>query len=136
MSEISFQAVQFFPRFIAFIALLAGTWLTAKFAKYLFLRATCGLRSRQGRGAKATKILAAVTFWSVFVVMMPFLMNIAGFSTQGIYKVQNLLAQIFANWPLMMVLSLVAAGVGYLVRGIPRFYVQVKSSIGPSQRGA
>jgi len=134
MSEISFQAVQFLPRFVSFVALIAMTWLIARFAKYLVLRAARECQTDMGIRSMLTKIFANAAFWFVVVVMLPFIINVTGYSAQWLYQVQQFLAQIFINWPLWMVLSLVVAGIAYLVRNVPRFYVQVKGSFETSNR--
>jgi len=133
MSEISFQAVQFIPRFVSVIALLALTWLVARFAKYLVLRATCECRTQTGPREKIANILANVAFWAVFLIMLPFVIDMAGFNASWLYTLQNFQAQVFVNWPVWMVLSLLLAGIAFVVRGVPKVYVQLKSSMGPSQ---
>jgi hypothetical protein len=136
MNAISLQAVQFLPRFVSFLALVAMTWLIARFAKYLVQRATYECQVDMDFRSTMAKILANLAFWSVVVVMLPFIVNVAGLSTQWLYQVQQILAQIIIYWPLWMVLSLVVAGISYLVRNVPRFYVQVKGSFDTSHREA
>ena len=134
MNEISFQATQFLPRFFSFAALFALTWLIARFAKHLVHRATSECRTNMGFRSTMSKVLAGVAFWSVFLVMLPFIANVVGFGAQWLYQVQQFLAQVFINWPLWMILSLLVAGIAYLVRNVPRFYVQMKGSFETSQR--
>ena len=136
MSEISFPAMQILPRFVSFVAFLSVVWLIARFAKSLVLRATCECQASLGVREKMAKVLANLAFWSVVVMMFPFIVNIAGFSPSWVYEVKNFLAQVFINWPVWMVLSLTIAGIGYLMRHIPKFYVQVKSTFDPSHREA
>jgi len=62
----------------------------------------------------------------IFVIMLPFVVEVAGFHAAWLHTWQQFEAQIFVNWPIWMVLSLVAAGIAFLVRGVPRFYVQLK----------
>ena len=136
MSEVSIQAVQFLPRFLTVVVLLGLTWLIARFARYLVLRATCECRDRAGLREKAAKVLANIAQWSIFVVMLPFLAEAAGFHASWLHTWQQFEVQIFVNWPLWMVLSLVAAGIAFLVRGVPRVYVQLKGSFGTSHHEA
>jgi hypothetical protein len=126
MSEMSFQAVQFVPRFLAVMALIASTWLMARFARYIIFRATCECRDRGGLRDKVAKILAKTSQWLIFLIMLPFMIEAAGFHASWLHTWQQLETQIFVNWPLWMVLSLIAAGIAFLVRGVPRFYIQLK----------
>jgi hypothetical protein len=136
MSEISFQAMQFVPRFVTVVVLLALSWLIALFARYLVLRATCECRNRAGRREKVVKALTSIAQWSIFVVMLPFMVEAAGFHATWLHTMQQFQIQVFVNWPLWMVLSLVAAGIAFLVRGVPRFYIQLKGSFGTSHHEA
>ncbi len=136
MSEISFQAVQFLPRFFSFAALFALTWLIARFAKHLVRRATVDGQNEAGVRSPMSRILSSLAFWTVFAIMMPFMLNAVGFNTNWLHQTQQVLAQVFINWPLWMILSLLVAGIAYLVRNIPRFLFQVKGSFETSQREA
>lgn len=133
MSELSFQAVQFIPRFVSVIAFLALTWLVARFAKSLVLRATGECRATEGSRGKVANILANISFWAVFVTVSPFLINLAGVSTAWVRTLQQFQAQVFVNWPLWMIMSLLLAGIAFVVRGVPKVLVQLKGSMGTSQ---
>lgn len=135
MSEISLQAVQleFTPRLVVVVILLALTWLIAKFAKYMVLRATCQACTGEGIREKMARMLANLAFGSVFLVMMPFIINALGLNPSWLYSLQNLEAEVFINWPVWMILSLVAAGIGFVVRGIPKVFVQLKGSAGTTR---
>jgi hypothetical protein len=136
MSEISLPAMQFLPRFISFLIFLVAIWLMARFARHLVLRATCECQARLGAREKMVKLMANLAFWSVIVMMFPFLLNMTGFSPAWIFNAEYVMAQVFSYWPVWMILSLVIAGIGYLFRTVPRFYVQVKSTFNPSHREA
>ena len=127
MSEISLQAMQFSPRFISVLVLVALTWLVAKFAQYMVMRATCGCSEHSDEVSGFSNLLSKLAFWSVFVLMAPFVLDIAGINASWISFAQNFEGQIFANWPLWMVLSLVVAGIWFVLQGIPKLFVQQNS---------
>jgi hypothetical protein len=130
MSEISLQAVQlgFTPRLVVVIVLLALTWLVAKFSKHMVLRATCGCRASDGIREKMANTLANVAYLSIFAIMLPFILNATGVSSSFIHSIQSFEAQLFTNWPIWMVLSLVVAGIGYVLRSIPKVFVEWRSA--------
>ena len=126
MSEISLQAMQFVPRFVGVMILMALTWLVASFAKYMVKRATCGC-AEHGEVSGVSKILSGFAFWSVFVLMAPFILDATGINAAWFSFAQRLEGQIFANWPVWMILGLVVAGFGFVVQGIPKLFVQLRS---------
>ena len=132
MSEISFQAVAFTPRFVSVLILVALSWLIAKFAMYMVKRAACAGDHDSEIGG-LPKFLAKLAFWSVFILMSPFISGAAGIDTSWLMSVQNFEGQVFANWPLWMVLSLVVAGIWFVVQGVPKFFTQLKGSLGTSK---
>ena len=127
MSEISLQAMQFVPRFVSVMVLLALTWLVASFARYMVKRATCTCREHDGKMRGFSKGLSNLAFWAIFVLMSPFILDIAGINAAWLASAQNLEGQVFANWPVWMVLVLVVAGLGFVIQGIPKLYVQLRS---------
>ena len=127
MNQISLQAVQFVPHFAGVLVLLALTWLISKFAKYIFGRTG---NDRQNRFSKLLGNLAA---WVVFILMAPFIFSAAGIDASWLNSVQKFVTQVFVNWPLWMILSLVFAGILFLVRETPKFFLQLKGSFGTSQ---
>jgi len=135
MSEISLQAVQlgFTPRLVVIVILLALTWLVAKFAKHMVMRATCGCRGNEGIREKMANTLANMAYLATFVMMLPFIVNAAGLNASLVNSFQSFEVQLFANWPIWMVLSLVVAGIGYVVRGVPRVLVELRGSVGTTQ---
>jgi len=134
MSEISLQAGQFFPRLAVVFILLAITWLMARFTKHFVLRATSECQSQLGGRAKLAKFIANGSFWFVWLLIFPFILNAAGFSTNWLSTVQQLEAQVFVNWPLWTVVSFLVAGIAFLVREVPKFFEQLKVAVNESRR--
>jgi hypothetical protein len=129
MSEISFQAMQFVPRFVGVLVLVSLTWLVAKFASYMVQRTTCTQQEANCEMSSFAKGLSRIAFWSIFVLMSPFILTMSGVSSDGISFAQNFIGQVFINWPIWMVLSLVAAGIWFVVQGIPKLFNQAKGSL-------
>ena len=127
MNEISFQAVHFAPRFIAVITLLSLTWLVAKFAKSMVLRAAYQNKLGHPRNGLFIK-MSSISFWTVICLCSPFILRAIGLDTYWLRQLQLFLGQLFSNWPIWMLISIIAAGVSYLFQYIPRFYIQLKGS--------
>lgn len=134
MNQISLPAVQFFPRFAVVVILLALTWLLARFTKHLVLRTTIECRSQPNGHKKISEIIANTSFWAIWVLMLPFIINAAGFSSHWLSALQHFEAQFLVNWPIWMVLSLLLAGIAYLFREVPKFFMQLKGTLDPSQK--
>ena len=129
MSEISLQAGQFFPRLAVIVILLAITWLLARFTKQLVLRATSECQGQIGGRTNMTKLVANGSLGFVWLLMLPFIINAAGFSTNWLSTVQQLEAQVFVNWPLWIVISFLVSGIAFLVREVPKFFDQLKVTV-------
>jgi hypothetical protein len=56
-----------------------------------------------------------------------------GVRTDGVFFTQNFAAQVFANWPIWMVLSLVAGGILFVILGIPKLFAQLRGSLDTSR---
>jgi hypothetical protein len=133
MSEISLQAMQFVPRLVSILILVSLTWLVAKFASYMVQRTTCARNEANCEMSGFSKGLSRIAFWAIFVVMSPFILEVSGVNTAGLSFAQNLTGQIFTNWPIWMVLSLVAAGIVFVIQGIPKLIAQLKGSLDTSR---
>jgi hypothetical protein len=133
MHEISFQAVQFLPRIFSVIILLFLTLLVAKFAKSVVQRAA----HHDKKGSLARKILlklSDIASWIVILIFLPFIIGAAGLDAVWLRQVQLFLGQFFSNWPIWMLLSVMIAGLSYLLLNIPRFIIQLKGSLGTSPK--
>ena len=133
MSEISFQAVQFAPRFTSVIILLLFTWLVAKFTQAIVQRAASQSKNGQtaeGRSMKISKLF----FWAVILLFSPFILGASGLDAIWLRQLQVHIGQFFSNWPIWMLLSLIVAGISYLFHNIPKFYFQLKGSPGSSPK--
>ena len=133
MHEISFQAVQFFPRLFSVITLLLLTLLVAKFAKSLIKRAT----HQDKKGAFTGKLLiklSNIAFWMVILLFLPFIIGAAGLDAVWLRQVQLHLGQFYSNWPIWMLMSVVIAGIGYLLLNIRRVIIELKGSPGSSPK--
>ena len=80
------------------------------------------------------KLIANGSFWFVWLIMLPFILNAAGFSTNWLSKIQQLEAQVFVNWPMWIVVSFLVAGIAFLVREVPKFLEQLKVAVNDSRR--
>lgn len=132
MNEISIQATHFLPRLISVIILVALTWLVAKIAQYMVLRTADKCKNGKSVSLKS-KTIASLAFWATALIMSPFVLGAAGVDTSWLLTIQKYEVQIFANWPVWMIVSLLVAGISFLVQGVPKFFVQLKSSNGASQ---
>ena len=94
MSEISFQAMQFTPRFVSVVVLLALTWLVAKFVQYMIQRATGECQSQDGRRRSFSLFISRITFWAVFLIMFPFIVNAAGVSALWLQTMLHFVGQL------------------------------------------
>lgn len=125
MHEISFQAVQFLPRFFSVITLLVLTLFVAKFSRVVVQRAI----HQEKKGSVIRKILmrlSNITFWMVILIFTPFIIGTAGLDAVWLQQVQLNLGQIFLNWPIWMLMSVIVAGVSYLLLNIQRRMFQLK----------
>jgi len=127
MSEISFQAMQFVPRFAGVLILVALTWLVAGFARFMIKRAICSRPGHDGEMSGFAKIISKLVFWSVFLLMAPFILNAIGIDSSWLSFAQKFEGQVFANWPLLTILSLVVFGIWFVVQGVPKLFVQMRS---------
>jgi flagellar biosynthesis protein FliQ len=116
MSEISFQALQFTPRLVSVLVLLVLTWLVAKFAQYIVKR------------ANLSQAVARMAFWAVFVIMLPFALNAAGLDTGWLGAMQQVEGLVFSSWPVWMVMSVLMAGVLFVLRTVPKLAGAVNPS--------
>lgn len=123
MSEISFQAVQFFPRFVSVLILLALTWLVARFAGYLVARVG---NNAEPQRKKIIGLASSVAQGLIFFVMLPFVLDTSGLGSRWVYQSQQSLAKILVHWPIWMILSLLMAAIFFLLRGVSRFFEQLK----------
>jgi hypothetical protein len=125
MHEISFQAIQFLPRFFSVITLLFLTLFVAKFSRVIVQRAI----HQEKKGSVTRKILirlSNITFWMVFLIFAPFIIGTAGLDAVWLQQVQLNLGQFFINWPIWMLVSVMVAGVSYLLLNIQRRVIQLK----------
>jgi hypothetical protein len=125
MHEISFQAVQFLPRFFSVITLLLLTLFVAKFSREVVQHAI----HQEKKGSVTKKIwmrLSNITFWMVILIFTPFIIGTAGLDAVWLQQVQLNLGQIFLNWPIWMLTSVIVAGVSYLLLNIQRRVMQLK----------
>lgn len=134
MNEISLQATQFFPRFLSVVALLSLTWLVAKIAQDLILRTVSKCKFGEPQQG-ITRTIANFAFWATILIMLPFIIGATGLSTSWIATMQKYIGQVFVNWPIWMLLSLLIAGFSFVVSGVPKFFGQQKNSHGASHRG-
>ena len=133
MQEISFQAVQFLPRLLSVMTLLLLTWLVAKFTKYVVLRAVSQAKRKSLVKTFFMKV-SHIAFWMVVLLFSPFLIGAAGLNAVWLRQVQLHLGQIFSNWPIWMLMSVIVAGISYLLLNIPRLLIQLKGSPGNSPK--
>jgi hypothetical protein len=133
MHEISFQAIQFLPRIFSVIILLLLTLLVGKFAKSAVQRAS--RQDKKGHFArKIYKNLSDFTFGIVILLFSPFIIGAAGLNAAWLRQVQLYVGQIFSNWPIWMLMSVMIAGISYLLVNIPRLIIQLKESPGTSTK--
>jgi hypothetical protein len=133
MHEISFQAVQFLPRFFSVIILLLLSLLVAKFAKSVVKHAA----SQDKQGSLARKLLTKLSdmaFWIVILLFSPFIIGAAGFDAVWLRQVYLYLGQFFSNWPIWILMSVVIAGISYLLFNFQRLIIQLKGSPGTTQK--
>jgi hypothetical protein len=127
MNEISFPAMQFVPRFVSVLILVALTWLVAGFARYMIKRTIGSCSENDGETSGLSRIISKVAFWSVFILMAPFIFNAAGIDGSWLSVAQRFEGQVFANWPLWTILGLVVVGIWFVIQGVPKLFVQMKS---------
>jgi hypothetical protein len=133
MNEISFQAVPFFPRLFSVIILLLLTLLVAKFVK-LVVQHAIHQNKKDSYTRKLLMKLSDITFWMVVLLFSPFIIGAAGLDAVWLQQVQLNLGQFFSNWPIWILVSLIVAGVSYLLLNIQRLIIQFKSSPGTTPK--
>ncbi len=127
MNEIILHSAQFAPRLISVIVLLILTWLVAKFTQSMVLRTVCQCKnSKNAEGL--SKILSNISFWAIILLLAPFIFRAAGLDATWLWKIQALEGQFFTNWPILMLISVLVAATSSMLRGVPKFYVQLKGS--------
>jgi hypothetical protein len=133
MHEISFQAASFLPRLFSVITLLLLTLLVAKFAKTIIQRAT----RQDKKGSRITKFvnkLSDITFWMVILFFSSFIIGAAGLDEVWLRQVQLYLGQLYSNWPIWILISMIVAGISYLLLNIQKLIIQLKGSPGTSPK--
>ena len=133
MHEISFQAVPYLPRLFSVIILMFLALLVAKFAKSVVQRA-----ARQDKKVSLKKKfvnkLSDITFWIVVLLFTPFIIGTAGLDAPWLRQVQLFLGQFYSNWPIWMLMSVIIAGISYLLLNIQKLFIQMKRSPGTSPK--
>jgi hypothetical protein len=128
MSEISFQAIPFVPRLLSEIALISLTWLVAKYAKWMVLRAAN--QNIMGHIWKGLFLkISNISFWVIILLCSPFILGATGLDASWLRRSQLFLGQLFFDWPIWMLISLIIAGAIYLLLNIPKFYILLKGSV-------
>ena len=127
MSEISFQAIQFFPRIISAIALMSLTWLVAKYAKWMVVRAAYQNKMFNPRKSLFFKA-SNISFWIIIILCSPFILGTTGLDASWLRHLQLFLGHFFFDWPIWMLIIFLIAGASYLIQNIPKFYIQLKGS--------
>lgn len=127
MSEISFQAIQFIPRLISVIALISLTWLVAKYAKWMVLRAAYPNKTDHPRKSLFIKV-SNISFWIIIILCSPFILGATGLDASWLRHSQLFLGYLFFDWPIWMLIIFLIAGANYLILNIPKFYIQLKGS--------
>ena len=127
MNEITLQAVQIAPRLISVIILLSITWLVAKFTQSMILRTVC--QCKDGKNAEGlSKTVSKLSFWAIILLIAPFILKAVGLEAAWLWKVQIVEGQFFSNWPILMLVSVLAVAASPMLRRVPKFYVQMKGS--------
>ncbi len=133
MNEITFQAVQFLPRLISVVALLSLTWLVAKIAQRAILRTAAQCNNGKSQNG-ISKTIANLAFWATLLIMSPFVLGAAGVDASWTATMQNFVGTVFDFWPIWMVVSLLVAGISFVISGVPKLFVQLKGSFDPSHK--
>ena len=133
MNEITLQILPLVSRFIAVAILGMTTWFVAKFAESVVLLVAC--KCKQPKASEYRKNLSAkFILWVVVVTMLPFTLSATGLDADWISRWQELIRQLFSLWPIWMLLSVLLAAIGTLLRAIPKFNLQLKQSSGTSRK--
>jgi hypothetical protein len=131
MHEISFQAVPYLPRLFSVITLLLLTLLVAKLVKSETQRV-----ARSNKKDSLARILllklSNIAFWIVVLLFLPNIFRAAGLDAVWLRQVQLHTGQIFSNWPIWILISLIIAGISYIFLNIQRLFIQHKRSPGTS----
>ena len=127
MHEISFQAIQILPRLLSVVILLILTLLVGNFTKSVVQRAI--RQDRKGYFAKKLWIiLSDFTYGIVILLFSPFIIGAAGLNAAWLRQLQLYIGQLFSNWPIWILMSVMIAGISYLLLNIPRLIIQLKKS--------
>ena len=78
--------------------------------------------------------LSDFTFVVVILLFSPLIIGAAGLDAVWLRQVQLYVIQFFSNWPIWMLMSVIIAGISYLLLNIPRLIIQLKGSPGTSPK--
>ena len=127
MHEISFQAVPYLPRLVSVIILLLLTLLIAKLVK-----SETQLVARSNKKDSFARILmfrlSDIAFWMVVLLFSPYIFRATGLDALWLRQVQLHIGQILSNWPIWILISVIIAGISYLLLNIQRLFIQLKRS--------
>ena len=127
MNQIILLASQYGPRIISVIVLLCLTLLVANFSQSMVMRAIS--QSKNRKNAKVfSKIISNITFWVVIILISPFILRATSIESAWLWRMQIFVGQLFSNWPIWMLLSVLLIIICYMVQSVPKFYEKLKRS--------
>ena len=116
-----YSIFQFAPRFFGFLLYLVLTLFIALLTKSVFARSLAE--------TKKAETISKVAFWSVFGLLTPFLMSMAGFSMTWLYNVQISIANAVKTWPVWFTMSLGLGLVFFIVREAPKMVTSFRTLV-------
>ena len=106
---------QLAPRFFGFLLFLALTWFVARLTKSIFTRSLAELKREE-----KSRLISRIAFWSVFVMMSPFLLSVVGANLTWLYTAQMFIASLMKSWPTWFLLSFLVGCILLVVRETPK----------------